>query len=76
MPTPWVYSNPHYSNLDRYAILLSMKNPFRYGMRVCGCDFFDRTKVMRDIRNTLDGGNMACSTASTSASETSGGSPR
>ena len=34
-----------------------MKNPFRYGMRVCGCDFFDRTKVMRDIRNTLDGGN-------------------
>ena len=44
-------------------------------MRVCGCDFFDRTKVMHDIRNTLDGGNMACSTASTSASETSGGTP-
>ena len=26
-------------------------------MRVGGCDFFDRTKIMRDIRNTLDGGN-------------------
>ena len=34
-----------------------MKNPFRYGMRVRGCEFFDRTKIMRDIRNTLDGGN-------------------
>ena len=34
-----------------------MKNPFRYGMRVGGCEFFDRTKIMRDIRNTLDGGN-------------------
>ena len=26
-------------------------------MRVGGCEFFDRTKIMRDIRNTLDGGN-------------------
>ena len=34
-----------------------MKNPFRYGMRVGGREFFDRTKIMRDIRNTLDGGN-------------------
>lgn len=34
-----------------------MRNPFRYGMRVGGSEFFDRTKIMRDIRNTLDGGN-------------------
>ena len=34
-----------------------MKNPFRYGMRVGGCEFFDRTKIMRDIPNTLDNGN-------------------
>lgn len=36
-----------------------MKNPFRYGMRVGGREFFDRTKVIRDIRNTLDGGNKS-----------------
>lgn len=33
-----------------------MKNPFKYGMRVAGRAFFDRTKIMRDICNTLDGG--------------------
>lgn len=33
-----------------------MKNPFRYGVRVGGTAFFDRTKVMRDICNALDGG--------------------
>lgn len=35
----------------------AMKNPFRYGRRVSGSAFFDRTKVKRDIRNVLDGGN-------------------
>jgi len=34
-----------------------MKNPFRYGMRVGGSEFFDRSTVMRDISNTLGGGN-------------------
>jgi len=33
-----------------------MKNPFKYGMCVTGSAFFDRTKIMRDICNTLDGG--------------------
>lgn len=34
-----------------------MKNPFRYGRRVSGNAFFDRTKIKRDIQNVLDGGN-------------------
>jgi len=34
-----------------------MKNPFRYGMRVGGCEFFDRSVIIRDILNTLDGGS-------------------
>ena len=34
-----------------------MKNPFRYGRRVSGTSFFDRRKIMADIRNVLDGGN-------------------
>lgn len=34
-----------------------MKNPFRYGKRVSGSAFFDRTKIKRDIKNVLDGGN-------------------
>ena len=34
-----------------------MKNPFKYGKRVSGNSFFDRTKVKSDIRNVLDGGN-------------------
>lgn len=34
-----------------------MRNPFRYGMRVGGNEFFDRSKTMHDIRNTLDGGS-------------------
>ena len=34
-----------------------MRNPFKYGMRVGGNEFFDRAKTMRDIRNTLDGGS-------------------
>jgi len=37
--------------------MLPMKNPFKYGTRVCGNEFFDRTKIKRDILNTLDGGN-------------------
>lgn len=35
----------------------SMKNPFKYGTRVCGSEFFDRTKIKKAILNTLDGGN-------------------
>lgn len=34
-----------------------MKNPFKYGRRVSGDAFFNRTKVKADIRNVLDGGN-------------------
>jgi len=34
-----------------------MKNPFKYGIRVCGSSFFDRVKVKRAMLNTLDGGN-------------------
>lgn len=34
-----------------------MQNPFRYGRRVSGSSFFDRRKIMSDIRNVLDGGN-------------------
>ena len=33
-----------------------MKNPFRYGVRVCGSSFFDRVKIKRAMRTTLDGG--------------------
>lgn len=34
-----------------------MKNPFKYGIRVSGSFFYDRTKVKRDMLNVLDGGN-------------------
>lgn len=34
-----------------------MQNPFRYGRRVSGSSFFDRRKIMSDIRNVIDGGN-------------------
>jgi len=36
--------------------MCGMKNPFKYGVRVGGSAFFDRTKIMRGICNTLDGG--------------------
>lgn len=34
-----------------------MQNPFKYGIRVSGSSFFDRTKVKRAMLNTLDGGS-------------------
>ena len=34
-----------------------MRNPFKYGVRVSGSSFFDRTKVKRAMLNTLDGGS-------------------
>jgi AAA+ ATPase superfamily predicted ATPase len=36
-----------------------MKNPFKYGSRVCGNAFFDRAKIMRDMLCVVDGGNNA-----------------
>ena len=34
-----------------------MRNPFKYGVRVSGSSFFDRSKVKRAMLNTLDGGS-------------------
>ena len=31
-----------------------MRNPFKYGVRVSGSSFFDRTKVKRAMLNTLE----------------------
>ena len=51
------YSTLRYSDLNRNGIIRGMQNPFRYGRRVSGESFFDRRKIMSDIRNVIDGGN-------------------
>jgi len=35
----------------------AMRNPFRYGARVSGGAFFDRSRIMRDMLGVVDGGN-------------------
>ena len=34
-----------------------MKNPFRYGAKVTGGEFYDRVEIQKSILNVIDGGN-------------------
>lgn len=34
-----------------------MRNPFRYGLKVTGDEFFDRRRIAHDMINVLEGGN-------------------